>query len=85
VREVSSERSKVVGAEPVANGEGSMCAIAMRDGVTPPESGTTSRTKGHGREPGGPVGSAGLVSGGGVVRGKTGVRRRAETGSRTGS
>jgi len=84
VRKVSFERVMVVGAEPIVNGEGSMNVVAMRDGAAPPESGTASRTKGHHRNPGDPVGSVGLVTGGGNVRGQTEARRRAETGSRIG-
>ncbi len=38
---------------------GSMCAVAMRDGVAPPGSWTASRTKCHLRNPGGPTGSIG--------------------------
>ena len=85
VRVVSFESEKVVGAEPVVNGEGNMCVVAMRDGVTSPESGTASCTKGHLRNPGDPAGSVGLVTGGGAARGETRARRRAEAGSRTGS
>lgn len=65
--------------------EGSMSIVEKRDGATPPGSETASRTKGRYRNPGGPAGATGLVAGGGVAQGRTGVRRRAEAGSRTGS
>ena len=44
---VSPERVNVVEAEAVPVVEGSMCAVAMRDGDAPPGSWTASRTKGQ--------------------------------------
>ena len=84
VRRVSPERVNVVEAEAVPVVEGSMCAVATRDGDAPPGSWTASRTKGQRREPGDPTGSVGLVAGGGSSRGTTEVANRAEVGSRTG-
>lgn len=85
MRKVSSEILKIAKAEPVPVGEGSMCVVVKRDGAASPESRTASRAKGHSRNPGGPVGSVEVVNDGGIARGITGVLRRAETGSRTGS
>ena len=78
----SPEILKVAEAECVPVHEGRMCTTAMRGGVAPPGSRTTSRTKGRHRNPGGPVGSGVMVGVGGDARGKTGAHRRAETGSR---
>ena len=85
MRKVSFESKLIAEAEPVVNGEGSTCMVAMRDQAAPPESRTASCTKGHLRDPGDPVGSVRMVSDGGIARGQTRARRRAETGSRTGS
>jgi hypothetical protein len=62
---LSLERFKFAEAELVASSEGSMCAIARRDGVAPPGSWATSCMEGHRWNRRGPTGSAGLVSGGG--------------------
>jgi len=70
---VSPEMLNVVEAEWVPNHEGSMCIVAMRDGVAPPGSWAASRTKGHLRNPGDPAGSIGVVSDGGTSRGTTGA------------
>jgi hypothetical protein len=85
VRVVSLESQKMAEAELLPVNEGSMCAVAKREGAAPPGSWTASRTKGHFRNPGGPAGSIGLVADGGVAQGRTGALRRAEAGSRTGS
>ena len=85
MRKVSPETLKFAEAEPVPDGEGSMCVVAMRDSVAPPGSRTASRGKGYSRNPGGPAGSVETVNDGGVARGATGALRRAEAGSRTGS
>ena len=84
MRIASPEILKVAEAEPVPEGEGSMCAVVRRDGTAPSGSRTASRAKGHPWNPGGPVGTVEMVNDGGVARGATGVLRRAETGSRTG-
>jgi hypothetical protein len=75
---------ELVEAELMPYNEGRMCIVAMRDDATPPESRNASHTKGRLRDPGGPVGSVGLIAGGGTKQGKTGVSCRAEAGSRTG-
>ena len=85
MQEVSLEMLNVAKAEWVPVHEGSTCAVAMRDGDASPGSWAASRTKGRHRNPRGPVGSLGMVADGGVARGKTEARRRAETGSRIGS
>ena len=64
---LSLERFKIAEAELVASSEGSMCTIARRDGVAPPGSWAASCMEGHRWNRRGPTGSAGLVSGGGVV------------------
>jgi hypothetical protein len=74
-----------VEAELVPVNEGSMCVGAKRVGIAPPGSWAASRTKGCYRNPGGPTGSTGMVTGGGAAQGKTGALCRAEVGSRTGS
>src|SRR5712691_1090226 len=84
VRAESPERMKVVEAEAVPVAEGSMCAVAKRDGDAPPGSQAASRTEGRLRDPGDPIGAVGVVSDGGEARGETGVPHRAEVGSRTG-
>ena len=81
----SSEIRNVVEAEWVPNHEGSMCIVATRDDVAPPESWSVSRTKGHLRNPGDPAGSVGVVADGGSSRGMTAATGRAEAGSRTDS
>ncbi len=83
MRAESPERMKVVEAEAVPVAEGSMCAVAMRDGDAPPGSQAASRTKSHLRDPGGPIGAVGVVTDGGEARGQTGVSHRAEVGRRT--
>jgi len=83
-RAESPERVKVVEAEAVPVAEGSMCAVAKRDGDAPPGSQAASRTKGHHRDPGDPIGAVEVVSDGGKARGQTGVPYRAEVGGRTG-
>jgi hypothetical protein len=70
---VSSEMLNVVEAEWGPVHEGSMCIVAMRDGVAPPGSWAASRAKGHLRNPGGPTGSVGVVANGGAVQGTTGA------------
>lgn len=75
----------MVEAETVSEVEGSMCVVAMRDGVAPPGSRTASRWKGQRRNPRGPAGAVGMVADGGALRGKTVAAHRAEAGSRTGS
>ena len=85
MRVCSLERVKIAEAELVPVSEGHVCAIVTRDGDAPPGSWTASRAKGHLWDPGDPVGSVGLSTGGGAERGKTEALRRAETGSRTGS
>ena len=74
-RVCSSEIPYVVEAELFPLSEGRMCAVAMRDGVAPPESETASRTQGRYRDPGGPAGSIGLVTDGGAAQGRTVVLR----------
>jgi len=76
---------KVVEAEAVPVAEGRMCAVATRDGDAPPGSQAASRTNGHHRDPGGPIGAVGMVADGGGAQGQTGVLHRAEVGRRTGS
>ena len=83
MRKVSLEIANVAEAELVPVGEGSMCIVDMRDGDAPPGSRTASCVKGYLRDPGGPTGSTGLVIGGGLAQGRTGVPVRAEVGSRT--
>jgi hypothetical protein len=85
VRAGSPERMQVVEAEAVPVAEGRMCAVVTRDGDAPPGSQAASRTKGHHRDPGDPTGAVGVVADGEGARGETGVPRRAEVGSRTGS
>jgi len=85
VCQYSLERSNIVEAELVPVNEGSMYAIARRDGSAPPGSKPTSRTKGSHWNPGDPAGSIGVVSDGGQRQGMTGVSGRAEAGDRTGS
>ena len=82
MRVVSLERLKVVEAETVRSVEGRVCAVAKRDGDAPPGSWTASRAKGQRRNPGGPAGAVGLVTNGGLARGRTEVPCRAEAGSR---
>jgi len=82
VQKVSPERLKIAEAEWVPVHEGSMFATVTRGGDAPPGSRTVSRTKGRHRNPGDPTGSDGMVAVGGVARGRTGARRRAEVGSR---
>jgi hypothetical protein len=83
VRAESPERMKVVEAEAVPVAEGSMCAVATRDGDAPPGSQAASRTKSRLRDPGDPIGAVGVVTDGGEARGQTGVLHRAEVGCRT--
>src|SRR5712691_6821322 len=73
VRAGSPERMKVVEAEAVPVAEGRMCAVATRDGDAPPGSQAASRTKSHLRDPGGPIGTVGVVTDGGEARGQTRV------------
>ena len=82
MRVVSLESWKVVEAETVLSVEGRVCTVAKRDGDAPPGSRTASRAKGQGRNPGGPAGAVGMVTDGGVARGRTEASRRAEAGSR---
>ncbi len=82
MQQVSPESLEIVEAECVRMHEGSMSLSAMRGKAAPPGSRTVSRTKGRHRNPGDPTGSDGLVTVGGVARGRTGARRRAEVGSR---
>ena len=82
---VSPEMWKLAEAEFFPSNEGSMCAVAMRDGVAPPGSWITSCLEGHRWNRRDPTGSAGMVSGGGGRRGAATVAFRAEVGSRTGS
>ena len=82
---LSLEMWKIAKAERVPSLEGSMCAIAMRDGVASPGSKAVSRMESKRRNMRGPIGSAGLVSGGGCRRGAVGADIRAEIGSRTGA
>ena len=67
------------------NSEGSMCTVNMRDGVAPSGSKAGSCMEGKRRNMRGPIGSAGLVSGGGRSQGTAEAGTRAEIGSRTGS
>ena len=60
-------------AEAVPVAEGSMCAVARRDGDAPPGSQAASRTQSHRRDPGDPIGTVGVVADGGEARGQTGV------------
>jgi len=85
VRVTSLEILKIAEAELFLYSEGRVCAVDTRDGDAPPGSRTASRAEGRFRNPGGPVGSANMVAGGGAERGKTRALLRAETGSRTGS
>jgi hypothetical protein len=71
-----------VEAETVLEVKGRVCTVAMQDGDAPPGSWTASRAKGQRRNPGGPAGAVGLVTDGGVARGRTEAPRRAEAGSR---
>ena len=82
---VSLEMWKFAEAEFFPSNEGSMCAVAKRDGVAPPGSWAVSCLEGHRWNRRGPTGSAGLVSGGGGRQGSAVVILRAEVGSRTGS
>lgn len=82
---LSLERWKFAEAELVPSNEGRMCAIAMRDGDAPPGSWAALWIEGHRRDLRDPIGSTGLVSGGGEQRGTAGAVLRAEIGSRTGS
>ena len=79
---MSPEIVNVVEAGAIPVVEGSVCAVAMRDGDAPPGSWTASRAKGQRRNPGGPAGAVGLVTNGGLARGRTEVPCRAEAGSR---
>jgi hypothetical protein len=83
VRKGSPERLNVVEAETVPVVEGHVYAVVRPDGDAPPGSWIASRTNGRRRDPGGPIGSVGLVADGGSSRGKTEVASRAEVGSRT--
>lgn len=83
MQQVSPESVGFVEAECVRKHEGSMSLSVMRGEAAPPGSRTVSRTKGRHRNPGDPTGSDGMVAVGGVARGRTGARRRAEVGSRT--
>ncbi len=65
--------------------EDSTRGIAMRDGGAPPGSKAGPCMEGKRRNMRGPIGAAGLVSGGGWRRGTAGAAVRAEIGSRTGS
>jgi hypothetical protein len=76
---------KIAKAERVPGLEGSMYAVAMRDGAASPGSKAGSRMESKRRNMRGPIGSAGLVSGAGCWRGAAGANIRAEIGSRTGS
>ena len=58
---MSHEMGNVAEAELVLCSEGSMCAVVRRDGVAPPGSKATSRTKSCRRNLGGPAGAAGVV------------------------
>ncbi len=82
MQEVSPERLGFAEAECVRELEGSMRLPAMRGEAAPPGSKTASCTKGRHRNPGGPTGSDGMVIVGGVARGRTIARRRAEVGNR---
>lgn len=82
---MSLEMWKIAKAERVPSLEGSMCVIAMRDGVASPGSKAGSRMNSIRRNMRGPTGSAGVVCGGGGWRGVAGATIRAEVGSRTGS
>ena len=64
--------------------EGSTCIVVMRDDVAPPGSKAGPCMEGNRRNMRGPIGSAGLVSGGGYPQGTAGADARAEIGSRTG-
>lgn len=66
-------------------GEGSTPGVVMPDVGAPPGSRTASRGKGQLRNWGGPIGSTGLVTGGGRRQDAVRVAVRAEIGSRTGS
>ena len=79
------ERMNIAEAECVPVHEGSMCAVAMRDGDAPPGSKARPRTEGDHRNMRDPTGAAGLVSSGGGRRGKPEAVVRAEVGGRTGS
>ncbi len=83
--ELSLERRKIAEAKWVPSHEGSMCTVAMRDGVAAPGTKAVSRMEGRRWNMRGPTGAAGLVSGGGRAQGKAGALARAEVGSRTGS
>ena len=82
---VSLEMWKFAEAEFFPSNEGSMCAVAKRDGVAPPGSWAVSCLEGHRWNRRGPTGSAGLVSGGGGRQVSAVVILRAEVGGRTGS
>jgi len=62
VCEDSLESLKIAEAELLPYNEGSMWAVATRDGHAPPGSRTASRMEGRLRNPGGPAGSSGEVS-----------------------
>ena len=81
---MSLEMWKIAKAERVPSLEGSTCVIAMREGVASPGSKAGTRMESNRRNMRGPIGSAGLVSGGGWQRGKARGAIRAEIGSRTG-
>ena len=81
---LSPEMWKIAEAESFPSDEGSMCAVAMRDGDAPPGSWIASCLEGCRWNRRGPTGSAGLVSGGGRRRGTAEAALQAEVGSRTG-
>lgn len=60
--EDSLESLKIAEAELFPYNEGSMWAVAMRDGLAPPGSWAASRMEGHLRNPGGPAGAIGEVT-----------------------
>ena len=68
---VSLERCKVAEVELILINEDSMWVIAKRDDFAPPGSRAGSCTKGRHRDLGDPTGTVGLVTYGGIVRGKT--------------
>ena len=82
---MSHEMWNIAEAECVPKHEGSMCTVAMRDGVAPSGSKAGSRMESNHRNMRGPIGSAGLIPGGGWKQGNAEASIRAEVGSRTDS
>ena len=70
---MSHEISNIAEAEPVRHGEGYANGTGMRGVAALPGSKAISCMKGTRRNPGSPIGASGLVTGGGLRQGTTGV------------